>query len=288
MNKKIQLLKILSISALVSPLTLISCNNSIETTVSEITIDRELLLKNISSPAIDPIDSYTIDSVNNFIEDFKFDPGKYIIPAKNQSSNKSFTPFIYGNKDHFSLVGNDEPKIEFSASNSLPTVSTMTSIKFSFKLKSEYKPKVMIDGRETINNIFSVQVRTKIPEKGTVEYKEEVLWIKSFLFNVANGETSKPSNIEFLNSKIKKETYSKTPAVISKEIVDRESFEKIFKLIVPFPDVSSKWNYEVHATISESSQTSINLNFKISNPLFPDLTVQEINGSFTIEGFSSK
>ncbi|MDK2819827.1 MAG: hypothetical protein KFW07_03245 [Mycoplasmataceae bacterium] len=299
MNAKIKLLKMMSITTLVLPATLISCNSSVQTTISEIRIDRELLLKNFLNPGVETSNSYNTDLIKKFIEEFNASPSQYIVPANNLETRtingKTITPFIYANNDHFSLtkkVEGVEPKIEFSASipmdNIEQVVSTMTSVKFSFKLKSEYKPKVIIDKTETNNNIFSIQVRTAIPVKDSVDYKNEISWIRSFLFTDINGEISKSLNIQFLSIKIKNETYAKTPAVISSEIINREAFEKIFELIVPFPSGSSKWNYEVNATVVESSQTSINLNFSISNPLFPDLTPQEINGSFTIEGFASK
>lgn len=279
----LKVLKLLSITSLSAPLILISCSQNVQPEISTISIDREKLEQNFAKGIGENNSTFTPESIKAFISDFNTNPQNYFIALVPASSTA--IPFITANLNSF-LKNESKPIISAEISSNLPS---FRSIKFSYKLDSKYKPKVIITNSPSSvlepleTYAFSMDFRVLIPKINTAERKAEIDWIKTF-FN--------KTSINYASLDIKKATLAKTPTQIAKEITNRIEFEKIFKMIVPFPNkLITGWDYTVSTIVNPDLANSVKFIFTLSNHLFVGadvLTSEESTINLIVEGFAKE
>ncbi|MGL6124932.1 MAG: hypothetical protein ACRC1F_00370 [Metamycoplasmataceae bacterium] len=285
MAKILRLLSIASISISV-PLILVSCSSGVTVETSVIQIDRVELEKNFPKTASNI--EFNTHSVDKFITDFNDNPQNYF--KSSVVTSNSAVPFITAKIESFSENKiNDtfsKPKISAEKISNIPSFIT---VKFTFELKREFKPEVVIqeapgvtlDPLET--SVFSMDFRILTPTIGSAERPIEIDWIKGFFAE---------NFFSYLSEKIKRETRAKTPRQITNEIVDRNEFEKVFRMNIAFPSESvTGWNYDVVAKINPQSSTSVIFEFTLTNSVFKDanaLTPEEAKVELIVNGFTEE
>ncbi len=267
-----------------APLFLISCSEGVPLEVASISIDRTKMAENLVK---NEDTTFTLESIQKFITSFNENPKNYFISSTAEAP-VGVIPFIDSdiNKFEENILNQSESKLAFElelfSNKLLPTFET---IKFSFNLKSKYAPEVIIvesptSSLETLKtDIFSMEFRTAIPAANTEELKLEINWISNFVGR---------DFFSFIDSNIRKEFLAKTPVDAILSITNKADFEKIFKMVVPFPSVLvTGWSYEVVAEASTDPE-SITLKFILSNPLISPtaLPPEGLTSSFDIQGFA--
>ena len=278
-NLKVLLTATTSIT-IAAPLFLISCSEGVPLDVASISIDRtkvaENLVKNEDS-------TFTLESIQKFITSFNENPKNYFISSTAEAP-VGVIPFIDSdiNKFEENILNQSESKLAFELSlfsnTSLPTFETL---KFSFNLKAKYTPEVVITESPTNSldpiksDVFSMEFRTAIPAADSEDLKLEINWISKFVGR---------EFFSFIDSDIRKEFLAKTPEEAILLVTNKVDFEKIFKMVVPFPSVLvTGWSYEVSAEASADPE-SITLKFILSNPLLT-LPTEGLTSSFDLQGF---
>ncbi|MGL5205415.1 MAG: hypothetical protein ACRC7B_00675 [Metamycoplasmataceae bacterium] len=276
MSKILKLLSVASISA--TPLLMVACSQSEETIVSNINIERIELEKNLIRNADS---TFTKESFDNFIRDFNINPQDYFAST---SSSNAVTPFINADINSFAITGNNKPNIVVEKG---ANISSFETIKFTFELKNNYKPEIIIIDSPTVSQptleskAFSMSFRILIPEKDTPERKEEIDWIHSF-FNA--------NFFLYINTEIKAATEAKTAAQIIAEITNKIEFEKVFTRKVSFPYIAG-WDYDVMATQDPDNTKAVIMKFSLSNSLFIGdnaLTPEEASAHFILMGLAGE
>ncbi|MGL4251948.1 MAG: hypothetical protein ACRDCJ_02530 [Metamycoplasmataceae bacterium] len=277
MSKVLKLLSVASIAT--TPLLMVACSQNNPIVVSNIKINRMELEDNFVQ---NPDSTFTAQSFDDFIKDFNLNPENYFTSNTNTSNNA--TPFITADINSFAEIGDaKKPNIKVETTSSIPSFKT---IKFTFELKNDYKPQVIIEDSPTVSQpaletkAFSMSFRILIPEKDTSERQEEIDWIHSF-FNT--------NFFLYINTEIKAETEAKTAAQIVSEITNKTEFEKVFIRKVEFPYLISSWDYDVMATPDPDNAKAVIMKFSLSNPLFVGsnaLTPEEESAQFILLGLA--
>ncbi|MGL5617694.1 MAG: hypothetical protein ACRCWU_01410 [Metamycoplasmataceae bacterium] len=276
MSKVLKLFSITSIS--VTPLLMISCSQSSEAQISNIKINRIELEKNLVK---NDDSTFTKQSFDSFINDFNNNPQNYFL--SNTNILNTSTPFINANINSFAEVGDlKKPNIKVEK---VTDMSSFETIKFTFELKKDYKPEIVIEDSPSVSqtilktNVFSMTFRVLIPEKDTPERQEEIQWIHSFFH--ANF-------FLYISAEIKTATEAKTATQIIGEITNKTEFEKVFTRKVDFPYILG-WDYSVMATIDPDDTKAVIMKFSLSNSLFVGtnaLTLEEASAQFILLGLA--
>lgn len=285
----LKVLKLLSIASISIPLVLVSCSQNIQSKTSTIGIDRSELEKNFAKATTEP--TFTTSQIEKFIMDFNENPENYFITQTPANSSSTIFPFITADINSFSenkineTISKPNIRIEKS-SNTTPSFET---IKFIFELKPEYKPEIIIMESPTVTlnpldtDAFSMDFRVMIPAINTEQRTLEINWIKGFFAK---------SFIKFISEEIKEQTYAKTATTFASEITNKTEFEKVFQMSIPFPSqIVTGWEYDVKAMANPNSNTSVILEFSLTNNLFTgesSLTVEESTTHLILDGFASE